>query len=469
MALCLVSVARADTIVLTNGRRIVAAGIVHENGKVTFDTQEGQLSLPESMVARVEKDSAGLVSAAPNPRAATVKIARPERGMTGGDGRAAALVVHDGGIDRQALAQLDAAAAEGGAEAIASAAAGESAAGRFAFDSGDLQQAMVHANRAVALAPSQVPLLLDVAYLHLQLSEAPAAIDTLDRARRLDPDSPDVAKLAGWADYLLNRLPQAVAEWKRAQELRPEPEVAQALEKAEHDLAVEGNFREGQSAHFDLRYYGGAAPELARDILPLLESDFQSTASLLAYTPSEPIAVVLYTKEVFSDVTRAPKWANALNDGRIRVPVQGLEAVTPELARVLKHELAHSFISQKTRGRAPVWVQEGVAQWIEGSRVGGTAAATLLSLYDRHQDPALSVLEGSWLSSGNDFAGIAYAWSLATIEGVVANGGPGDVERLLDGITTEPATEAAVRSVLRLDYNDLNRATAEYLRRAYLH
>ena len=117
-----------------------------------------------------------------------------------------------------------------------------------------------------------------------------------------------------------------------------------------------------------MRYYGGAAPELAREILQLLEQDFQSTQTLLDYSPPEPIAVVLYTNEAFLDVTRAPNWVNGLNDGRIRVPVQGLDSVTPDLAHVLKHELAHSFISLKTRDHAPVWVQEGIAQWVEGMR-----------------------------------------------------------------------------------------------------
>ena len=42
--------------------------------------------------------------------------------------------------------------------------------------------------------------------------------------------------------------------------------------------------------------------------------------------------------------------------------------MTDELARVLKHELTHSFVGQKTDGRCPVWLQEGIAQYMEGKR-----------------------------------------------------------------------------------------------------
>jgi len=467
LAGCLAPATRADTIILKNGRRIVATSVTRENGKVTCETPAGRLSLPESIVATIQKNDLQGV-AEPNPKATDLQIAPPSREEIDANSQVTSLVVHDGAIDRQALQRLDATAANGSAEDSARAAAAESQAGHFELDQGHLEEAFAHAERAAKLAPSQVPLLLDLAYLHLERSEDAAALDVLERARRLAPDSPDVAKLVGWADYALNRIPQAVAEWKRAQQLRPDADVAQALEKAERDLAAESNFREGQSAHFDVRYYGGAAPELSRAILQLLEVDFQAMASVLDYTPREPIAVVLYTNEAFSDITRAPKWVGALNDGRIRVPVQGLETVTPELARVLKHELAHSFIAQKTRGRCPVWVQEGVAQWIEGSRAGDSAAV-LVSLYDHHADPALGVLEGSWMNQANDFAGIAYAWSLAVVEAIVAAGGPGDIDRLLDRITTEPSAEAAARAALRMDYTDLNRTTAEYLRRTYLH
>jgi len=42
-----------------------------------------------------------------------------------------------------------------------------------------------------------------------------------------------------------------------------------------------------------------------------------------------------------------------------------MNSVTPELSRVLKHELAHSFINQVSGGRCPQWLNEGIAQALE--------------------------------------------------------------------------------------------------------
>src|SRR5579864_5867870 len=53
---CLASGARADTIVLMNGRRIVGDSVTQEDGKVTCETAAGQVTIPESLVARIEKN-----------------------------------------------------------------------------------------------------------------------------------------------------------------------------------------------------------------------------------------------------------------------------------------------------------------------------------------------------------------------------------------------------------------------------
>jgi hypothetical protein len=150
------------------------------------------------------------------------------------------------------------------------------------------------------------------------------------------------------------------------------------------------------------------------------------------------------------------------------VPVQGLDSVTPDLSRVLKHELTHSFVQQKTRGRCPVWLQEGVAQWMEGRR-SRDAAAALVQLYDRKQMPSLGSLEGSWMSLSGDAAVFAYAWVLAAVETIVETQGRSDLERLLDHVAVMPSTEAALKESLRSDYSDLEQQTIAYLRRSYMH
>jgi tetratricopeptide (TPR) repeat protein len=469
--------AAADTIVLKNGRRIIALSAVEEGDKVKYLTSAGELSLPKSIVDHIEKGGSVALAGSPGADAANLPIAPPAMESSGASTEIVHGAVHDGAIDREYIAKLESAARSGGRQANQIAALGHHAAANFELSGGDMEHALTDARTALTFAPEEPVLLMNVGYLLLRRSEFKESLEYLERARRFAPDSPDVPKLEGWAYYGLNKLDQAVAEWKRAQALRPDKEVQVALEKALGDQQEEESYKENESSHFRLRYSGAAAPALARDVLRTLERHFSAIESELNFTPPESIGVILYTQDAFSDITKAPAWAGALNDGRIRVPVQGLASVDSELSRVLKHELTHSFIAQKTRSacmglaascriHAPTWIQEGLAQWMEGQRSGEDASA-LLQIYSGGHAIPLSRLEGSWLNMSGDAARYAYAWALANIEYIVQADGMGDVERILDRIGAGMATESAVREVLHSDYNDVMQSTAEYLRKTY--
>jgi tetratricopeptide (TPR) repeat protein len=453
-----------DTIVLKNGRRIVALTAVDEGGKVRYQTAAGELSLPKSIVDHIERGTSVPMPESRAASASNMVITPPSMGASAEIEKAA---VHDGSIDRNYLARVEGEARSGDAGANERAARALHAASQFELGRGDMEHALVDERAALTYAPDNPVILMNVAYLHLKRSEYKASLEYLERAHRVAPDDPEVAKLAGWAYYGMNKPDRAAIEWKRALALRPDPEVASALAKAQRDNQEEENYRENESSHFTLRYSGGDEPELAREILRALEIHFSAIESELNYTPPDSIGVILYTQQAFADITRAPGWVGALNDGRIRVPVQGLTSLTPELSRVLKHELTHSFIQQKTHNHAPVWVQEGLAQWMEGQRSKDNAAV-LVQVYDEKQAMALGQLEGSWMQLSGPIAGYAYAWALANVEYIVQADGMGDMERILNRIADGSSTEAAVQEVLHSNYDDLAKDTVVYLHKNYL-
>jgi len=459
----------ADTIYLKNGRKIYATRVTQENGQVTYETPAGRLSFPLSIVDRVEHDDSAPISTVGTPadRAANLPIAPPVALAAPAADPGASAAVRDGSIDTDLLAKLESEAeANPTRSAVARLVTAESAAARFEISVGDFERAASHYNVALRLDPENIGLLLETAYLHLKRSEYTAASDLLDRARRIDPDSAETAKLSGWAYYGLNRAADAVTQWTRAMELNPDEETRKALEKAERDAQEEAEYHEGETTHFRLKYNGAAAPELAREVLKTLEFEFDDISATLNYVPPEPIGVILYTNQTFMDITRAPSWSGALNDGRIRVPVEGLSSMTDELARVLKHELTHSFVAQKTGERCPVWLQEGLAQFMEGKR-SRTNATSLFAAYEHHMEFSLSSFETSWLNLPRDAASNAYAWSLAVVETIMTEEGVGDMERILDRLAAGSSAEDAIHAVLHSDYPELMLSTAQFLHKAY--
>src|SRR5882762_126621 len=467
--MCVATVVRGDTIVLKNGRRISALSVTENGDKVQYETASGTMTLPRSIVDQVERG--GLTSAETPASSSGFALKPPESAaepaISPNKGEIEIRVIQKDEVDREYIASLELAAHTGQPVANQNAAMAHHAASQFDLSHGEIELALADARTALNYAPGQPVLLMDVAYLYLRRSQFTQSLDYLERARRVAPDDPEISKLAGWAYYGLNKMDQAVAEWKRSESLRPDAEVQAALKKALRDKQEEEKYSENESNHFKLRYSGASAPSLARDVLQTLEKHFSAIDGELGYSPPEQIGVILYTQEAFADITRAPKWVGALNDGRLRVPVQGLSEMTPELSRVLKHELTHSFIQQKTLSHAPTWMQEGLAQWMEGQR-SGTNAAVLVKRYQSDPASSLKHYQGEWMKMSSEDVDEAYAWALANIEYMVQSGGMGDVGRILDRLAAGELGQDAVKDVRRSDLAELNRETVEYLRRTYV-
>jgi tetratricopeptide (TPR) repeat protein len=383
-----------------------------------------------------------------------------------------AQVVKQGVIDSGYIAKLEAEAKAGGSTALRRAAWAHFAAAEFDLSQHELDEAIQHFAAMETFAGQQRELLrislLGRAHALLLESEFSSALEAIERARKIAPQSAEAAAMAGWAHYGLNQTDAAITDFETAQRLAPNQAVARLLSKLKQEGNAESNFREGESYHFVLRYNGGASHQLAHEMIYTLEEQFRSLSAELRYTPPEPIAVILYTREAFHDVTRAPSWSGAVNDGRIRVPLQGVETISPELERILKHELTHSFIFQKTAGRCPTWLHEGLAQWMEGRRTGADAGP-LVASFEREEGKALHYYPGSWMKLTAPQARFAYAWSLAVVEAIEAQSGLDAIDRLLDAERTEASGEAALRKSLHTSFSGLDDATISYLRQTYLH
>ncbi len=380
-------------------------------------------------------------------------------------------VVKEGVIDSGFIASLESEAASGSSAAVTRAALAHLAAGEFELSQHEPDKAMEQFEAMEPFAGNQRDLVLlgldGRTHALLMKSEYSSALELLEQARKLSPKSASLAALSGWTHYQMNQTGAAITDLQAAQNIQPSQSVAALLEKAKRDVAVQDDFREGESSHFVLRYHGGASRQLASDVIHTLEQQFDELRSELHYTPPEQIGVILYTQEVFRDVTRVPGWLGGLNDGRIRIPVQGMESVSDLLARILKHELTHSFVYQKTAGRCPSWLQEGVAQWMEGRRTGPDAAQ-LLAFYQDGKGKPLRYLDGSWMGLSLSQAQYAYEWALAVVEAIEADSGSDGLDRLLDAMRTEPSRDAALLQALRTNFSSLDDSTADYLRRTYM-
>src|SRR5262249_6061591 len=218
-------------------------------------------------------------------------------------------------------------------------------AARAEFQTGKYNDSRRDLETALRSDPLNPAFLNYYAALLLRTGNVLDAISNAEKAVRLAPDSADAYAVLGYAQFAADRARDAIQSWKKSLELRPDVSIAQMLARAERESLAEKRFSERETGHFVLHYEGGQSSEAFRaQLLEVLESDYRDLRNQFGIEPRSSVQVVLYTNQAFFDVTRAPSWSSALNDGKLRIPVNGLAGVTPELARVLRHELTHSFV-----------------------------------------------------------------------------------------------------------------------------
>ncbi|MGE5206840.1 MAG: peptidase MA family metallohydrolase [Chlamydiota bacterium] len=456
--------APADTIYLKNGRRILADRVRQDATHVEYDIGDNSYAIPKSLVDHVDAsgmpptEGADAATGAQKP-AAEMPAFTPSVSVD--DSQVAVSVIKDGRVDTSVLDSLD---RSGNAQL---AAAGYFLAGRHEEEAGHRQQAQSYFQHALGLTPDNAAILTHYAAVLLQSGNYRQALDTARQAALLAPDSPDAFTVLGFAQFMSDRSQDAVRSWKRSLQLRPDGTVQQYLAKAQREVKTEADFSERETGHFTLRYEGRqTSDEFRRQLLQALEADYSDLAGRFGGEPRYSIPVVLYTDQEFFDVTQAPGWTNAINDGKLRIPVSGLTEMTPDLARVLKHELAHSFINQLSAGRCPQWLHEGIAQLVE-PRSSAPFGQRLGQMMSDHQALPFNMLEGSFIRFTTPEARLAYDESLAAAEYIRDTYGMDDLVRILQRISQGSSTEAALRATIHCDYAGLENEVGSFLQEKY--
>jgi tetratricopeptide (TPR) repeat protein len=452
----------AETIHLKNGRTIWADRVRENGPKIEYEVGEDTYAIPKASVLRVDAggvapEHAASAQGAGGAREIPAIVMQPMASESDVAGK----IIHDGKVDVDELHAL-----EKTGNSIESA-VGYLVAGKHEFAHGNLPLALSYYQNALRLQPDNAVILEYYAVLLIRTGSAAQALGYAEHAARLDPKSPDALAVLGFAQFANDRTRDAIRSWKESQRLRPDTTLQQYIDKAQRELSAENDFSQRESSHFTLRYEGTQTPEaLRRAVLATLEQQFAELSSQLETSPRDTIPVILYTNQAFFDVTQAPSWIGAVNDGKLRIPVSGMSAVTPELARALKHELAHSFINYMSHGRCPLWLHEGMAQLLEPKSLGSNGLRLSQLFHAQHELP-YNMLESSFMQFSTGEAVLAYDESLAAVEYIHDTYGMGDLQRILQRLGEGGTAEAALRTTIHSNYAQLEGEVGKFLATKY--
>jgi tetratricopeptide (TPR) repeat protein len=453
--------ASAEVIHLKNGRTIWAEHVRQNGSHVEYDIGDDSYAIPASAVERIEAGGVRPPDSSSENKPTSEALSFASAGTLSNESSLREQIVRDGRVDADVLSDLE---KQGDSKLVAAA---YLIAAKHALEHQELGRARSFLQTALGFEGQNPTILNYYAAVLIRAGNPAEAVTYAERAVRLAPNSPDTLAVLGFAQFASDHNQEAIRSWKRSVELRPDRTIQKFLDKAEREEKAESDFTQRESSHFTLRYEGKQTSEsLRRDLVATLESHYNDLVRQLGIAPRSSILVSLYTERAFFDVTQSPAWVSAMNDGKLRIPIDGVTSITPELARVLKHELAHSFINELSNGRCPQWLNEGVAQLLE-PRTLSSSGRSLAQLFQAQQEIPFNTLERGFMQFSPMEARLAYDQSLAAAEYISNTYGIGDLQRILQRLGQGSSTELALRATIHADYRQLQDEVGKFLADKY--
>jgi tetratricopeptide (TPR) repeat protein len=468
MLLASAPAARADLFHLKNGATIVADSWEERGDSIVIHQGDRTLKIPRGDVLRVEPSSTK--AAAPTGGSGPDSGGRGDAGRgdpaRGDAGRGIRVDLGEAGpepsreeIERQVedltrrIRDYPLASAANKRQLVALLCR----AGASAYRKRDYDEALQRFRDAQSTDPHDAQSALGLAATYVAQGQDIYARSTLEQALLDHPADAPLLTLLGDVYNSEERPEDALAAWEKAIAAKPDPALKQRIEKLQREHAIDGTYRRSEAAHFTLKYDGErAGPDLDAQILDYLESEFPGLENRFDFVPRQPIVVILYPQRQFYEATLAESNVAGLFDGKIRAPLGGLQRLDGEARKVLLHELAHAFITGKSHGAAPRWLQEGLAQQIEGKTTPAAVGHSLASQYQGLED------KSSW---GGTFS---YPSALSLIEFLVDHEGFPRLVDALQAMGEGQGVDEAFRTATRYSLAELRAAWGDSLIAKYL-
>ena len=282
--------------------------------------------------------------------------------------------------------------------------------------------------KAAAIRPGDASLCFGAGVAAFMLGQDGVAQSRFECALALNPNHLQAAKWLGDLHYRAGRLPEAISIYESARDRSPRNgDLQKQLDNWRKEQELQSRFHEVRTEHFTALFEAVTDEPFAREVLARLEAAYCRIGNMLGVYPSQPVSVVLYTREQFGEITRLAAWSAAGYDGRIRVPLGRALEQPEELDRVLSHEYVHAVVAMLGGRTVPAWVNEGLATALES-----TDSTDAEQTRRRTAQPELSKLRNSFVGLSAGEAEIAYASAARAVRCLIDQRGLAAVVALLE-------------------------------------
>ncbi len=326
-----------------------------------------------------------------------------------------------------------------------------------AVEQGDYKEALRIFGHASAAAPRDPSLLVGLGLASHLVGRTDDALAALERAIHFDNSLQPAHVLLG--DLYARRadLERALHHYQVAADLDPaDVEAKGRLQRARRAYRAELTYDRLFSAHFVLYSQPSilSSPAL-HELADRLEATYREVGGAMRSFPDGPFGVIVYHGPEFWTRTNSPAWVRGLYDGVIHLRVVPEEPQAGIAAELLRHEYTHALVDQVSAGRAPVWLNEGLALYFEHQ--GKPLSQDPSGLRGR-EGPSAVPLQAEFVTLSPVDAGAAYAHSYRATSHLIREYGLERLRALLEEVAYSGTFSRAFAMVFGGDYREFERA-----------
>lgn len=336
-----------------------------------------------------------------------------------------------------------------------------------AFEKKDFDTALEYLERAERISPSDPEILSRLGVIWYFKRDYEKSKRLLEKAIEEGVKKGEPYLLLGLLYYYhFDDLERAQANLEIALSFFPErDDIRILLNKVKNERGQEQGMNEAKGAHFTVKYEGGENQNAGYKVLYELERSYSAVGAQLGEYPSDMITVILYTQKDFQEISNAPHWAGGVYDGRIRLPVAGIQDFNDDnLRRLLYHEYTHALLHRLTNGNCPIWLNEGLAQVMqEYSGASKDPWLTVDNLRNR-QIPTLSSLNSPFIQLPYEQAISAYVESYYATQFFLNNYGYSGLRRIFERLGKGENFTTVFKETVGTDFHDFEERFYSHLR-----
>jgi len=298
-------------------------------------------------------------------------------------------------------------------------------------------------------------LFLGLGVAQYRLMELGPAAANLRRALELNPDLEEAHTIMGAIAFAHDELDSSIRHYEQALKLNPNDVAIQdQLFAVRRAADAEGTLQRLTHPHVIVKYEPSHR-DVAFRVAERWEVIHRRIGRQLEDASAERTIVILYAHDRFRRLTDTPPWAAGLFDGRVHLGVEAMQNRLDAVDAALAHEYAHVLVHRLAGGRAPAWLEEGLALYFEGR--DRTGSEDLLTSKGVDFIP-LHALHESFLGLPAEHARIAYAESHSAACTLIDRYGLKQMRRLLASVAAAPDFAEAFETVLKSPYHEFEAA-----------